>query len=132
MELQEEYPKTYRNWTARLRSVLQLDGSLADEDRQLLAMAINSMADKACDLEDIVQRLLNEPHSPTEVGELLIALELTTEQIRGNSDVIDGKLYDIADRLKNVGEQSTDLPRKKSVPAGKSKRALPAAAMAAT
>ena len=36
------------------------------------------------------------------LGELLIAFELTTEQIRGHSDTIDGKLYEIGDRLKGV------------------------------
>jgi hypothetical protein len=74
-------------------------------DREELALALNQMADKAHDLDDIMDRLLKESHTPAEVGELLIAFELTTEQLRGHSDTIDGKLYEIGDRLK--GEEPT-------------------------
>ncbi len=100
MSLDEEYPKTFRNVSARLRALLEIDPDLPERERGDLATALNAMADKARDLDDIVHRLLNEPHTPAEVGELLIAFELTTEQIRGHSDTIDGKLYEIGDRLK--------------------------------
>ena len=63
------------------------------------------MADKARDLDDIVNRLLDEPHTPEEIGQLLVAFELTTEQIRGHSDAMDGKLYEINDRLKERAAQ---------------------------
>jgi len=109
MALQEDYPKTNRDHYARLRKLLERDPRLDSEQRDAIAMALNDMADKACDLEDITQRLLNESHTPAEIGELLVAFELTTEQIRGSSDVIDGKLYEIADRLKGVSP-----PRKKA------------------
>jgi hypothetical protein len=102
MPLDEEYPKTHRNLTARLRALLECDPGLSAQEREDIALALNVMADKARDLEDILQRLLNEPHTPAEVGELLIAFELTTEQLRGHSDTIDGKLYEIGDRLKAV------------------------------
>ncbi len=100
MSLDEEYPKAFRNVTARLRALLEVDPGLPERQREDIAMSLNAMADKARDLDDIVQRLLNEPHTPEEIGELLIAFELTTEQIRGHSDTIDGKLYEIGDRLK--------------------------------
>lgn len=102
MPLQEDYPKTNRDYYGRLQKLLERDSRLNSEQRDALAMALNDMADKARDLEDIVQRLLNESHTSAEIGELLIAFELTTEQIRGSSDVIDGKLYEIADRLKGT------------------------------
>ena len=102
MSLDEEYPKTFRNVTARLRALLEIDSELSESARADYAIALNAMADKARDLDDIVHRLLNEPHTPEEIGELLIAFELTTEQIRGHSDTIDGKLYEIGDRLKAV------------------------------
>jgi hypothetical protein len=98
--LDEEYPKTFRNLTSRLRAVLEIVPDLPQREREDLATALNAMADQARDLDDIVQRLLNEPHTPREIGELLIAFELTTEQIRGHSDTIDGNLYEIGDRLK--------------------------------
>jgi hypothetical protein len=100
MALDEEYPKTFRNLSARLRAVLEVVPDLPGRERDDFATALNAMADKARDLDDIVQRLLNESHTPREIGELLIAFELTTEQLRGHSDTIDGKLYDIGDRLK--------------------------------
>jgi|GEM_PF-2977660 len=100
MSLDEEYPKTFRNVSARLRAFLEIDPDLSQRAREDYATALNAMADKARDLDDIVHRLLNEPHTPEEIGELLIAFELTTEQIRGHSDTIDGKLYEIGDRLK--------------------------------
>ena len=80
--------------------MLEVVPDLPESERADLALALNAMADKARDLDDIVQRLLNEPHTPKEIGELLIAFELTTEQIRGHSDTVDGKLYEIGDRLK--------------------------------
>jgi hypothetical protein len=100
MSLDEDYPRTHRDLASRLRQVLAQDSELSPADREELAASINDMADLACDLEDIFNRLLNEPHTPSEIGELLIAFELTTEQLRGNSDTIDGKLYEIGDRLK--------------------------------
>jgi hypothetical protein len=102
MELDEEYPKTFRRRTARIRALLEQVPDLPAGERGELAIALNDLADKASDLDDIMDRLLNEPHTLAEIGELLIAFELTTEQIRGQSDTIDGKLYDIADRLKGV------------------------------
>jgi hypothetical protein len=105
MELNEEYPKMYRNQTARLRAVLECVPGLEAREREDIAMALNVMADKACDLDEIVQRLVNESHTPTEIGELLIAFELTTEQIRGHSDTIDGKFYEFADRIKALSKK---------------------------
>jgi hypothetical protein len=100
MSLDEEYPKSSRRDYSKLRRLLECVPDLGQKDRVEIADTLNDMADKARDLDDIVQRLLNEPHTPREIGELLIAFELTTEQIRGHSDTIDGKLYAIGDRLK--------------------------------
>src|SRR4051794_1921839 len=100
MTLDEEYPKTFRQLCRPLEKLLQVDSQLTPAERERLATSISAMADKARDLDDIVHRLLNEPHSSAEIGELLIAFELTTEQLRGHSEDIDGKLYDIGDRLK--------------------------------
>jgi hypothetical protein len=100
MSLDEEYPKTFRKTSSRFRELLAHDTALSAEERDELARALSDMADKARDLDEIATRLLEEPHTPQEIGELLIAFELTTEQLRGHSDDIDGKLYEIGDRLK--------------------------------
>lgn len=111
MELDEEYPKTHRNLYRRVLALLEAP-NLDPKEREDLAIAINEMADHACDLEDIFRRLVNDRHTPKEIGELLIAFELTTEQIRGHSDTIDGKLYEIADRLKGVKRSRRNRKKK--------------------
>jgi len=100
MSILEQYPKTFRNMTERLRAVLErVPGGVEAREREALAQAINGMADKACDLNEIFQRML-EPTSSEELADLFAAFEMTVEQIRGDSDTIDGRLYEIADRLK--------------------------------
>jgi methyl-accepting chemotaxis protein len=102
MSLTEDYPKTKRNYTALLQRLLSQDQELDEKLRREIALALNDMSDLACDLEDIRRRLVDETHSSAEIGELLIAFELTTEQLRGMSEIIDGKLYEIGDRLRGV------------------------------
>jgi hypothetical protein len=108
MSLDEDYPKTNRKFYSRLLEVLKRDPQLSQREREELAMALDDMADKACDLDEIIQRLLDPHRTDEEVGELLLAVEMTTEQLRGDSDVIDGKLYDIGDRLRGVETTEAD------------------------
>jgi hypothetical protein len=108
VSLDEEYPKTFHKQAAKLQRLLECDPGLRSEQREEIADSLNHMADLACDLADIVNRLLNEKHTKAEIGELLIAFELTTEHIRGHSDVIDGKLYEIGDRLRGVTPANPD------------------------
>ena len=102
MSLVDEYPKARRDLTARLRRLLEQVPGLGPREREDYALALNDMADKAHDLDEIVRRLTEQELSPAQVGELLIAFELTTEQLRGASDVINGKLYELGDRLKET------------------------------
>jgi hypothetical protein len=102
MSLDEDYPKASRKDYARLRRLLECVPDLGKQEREEIADTLDSMADLASDLSDIVRRLITEEHTPAEIGELLIAFELTTEQLRGHSDAIDGKLYEIGDRLKEL------------------------------
>ena len=91
MSLDEEYPKTRRDLAARLRALLEAVPDLPERDRAELATALNVMADRARDLDDIVQRLLNEPHTLREIGELLIVFRrarmvlFQTEVCRGKT-----------------------------------------------
>jgi hypothetical protein len=96
----EEYPKASRKDYPRLRRLLECVPDLGQTEREGIADTLNDMANLANDLNDLVSRLANEEHTPAEIGELLIAFELTTEQLRGHSDTINGKLYEIGDRLK--------------------------------
>jgi hypothetical protein len=108
MGLEEDYPKTSRGLMARWRQLLAVVPDLDLKARETLALALNELADHARDLDDIMNRLLDEPHTPAEVGDLLIAVELTLEQIRGYSDDVDGKLYEIGDRLNGRVETESD------------------------
>jgi hypothetical protein len=103
MSLDEEYPKAKRNATRQLRALLEHDSGLSAGERQEVAMGLNILADNARDLDDIFNRLVDESHTSAEVGELLIAFQLTLGQIRGATDLVNEKLYDIGDRLKAVG-----------------------------
>lgn len=102
MSFSERYPLTHRDAVRRLQEVLGQVPGLSPRDREDLAVAINNMADKACDLDDIFRQLVERDPPPDEVAELLTAFELTTEQIRGDSDSINGRLYDLADRLRKA------------------------------
>ena len=117
MSLDEDFPKTCRRRTRKIEKVLESVSGMTSAECEDLAMSMNSMADKAVDLNEIVDRLLSEQHSRKEIGELLLAFEMTTEQIRGHSDAIDGKLYDISDRLSqdqvNHRLQAGPLPRQR-------------------
>jgi hypothetical protein len=111
VSLDEDYPKQHTNHVAALGRLLAQAPDLDPGTREDVAIAMNEVADKASDLLDILRRLLHEEHSPAEAGELLIAFELTTEQIRGQSDTFDGKLYEIGDRLK-AAAPTTDRAKK--------------------
>ena len=102
MSLDEEYPKARRNATRQLGALLKSDTALKANEREEVVLGLNNLADKARDLDEIFGRLLNEPHTKAKVGELLIAFQLTLGQILGASEFVNGKLYDIGDRLKGV------------------------------
>ena len=108
MSLVEEYPKMRRDLCPQLRRLLQRVPGLGPREREDYAMAINDMADKALDLDEIVRRLAEHELSLVQVGELLIAFELTTEQLRGASDIINGKLYELGDRLRGITPNGQD------------------------
>lgn len=96
----ELYPKTHRDCLSRLKSVLQHVPALDSRDCEDLAAAMNNLADKACDLDEIFQKLTQGDPSSKELADLLVAFQLTVEQLRGYSEELDGKLYDLADRLR--------------------------------
>lgn len=102
MSLDEDYPKTHTDHMAALCRLLSGAPGLDARAREDVALSLNEMADKASDLVDIMRRLLHEPHTPAEVGELLLAFEMTAEQLRGHSGAIDGKLGEIGDGLRQV------------------------------
>jgi hypothetical protein len=91
MGLEEDYPKTHSNHLAALRALLAKDAELDVRGREEVALSLSEMYDKAQDLADILHRLLTQEHTPAEIGQLLLAFELTAEQIRGHYGALDGK-----------------------------------------
>jgi hypothetical protein len=108
MSLLEEYPKMHRNATPRLRALLERVPGLGAREREDIAMWVNDMADKAHDLNEIFTRLVEGDRSSDELGELFIVFALTAEQLRGTSDLLDGKLYDVGDRLKTTTQRQLE------------------------
>src|SRR5262245_14633152 len=98
MNLDEEYPKTHRPLVSPFRQLLEADEGLSVAEREDVARSLNSIADKARDLHDIAERLLQPGLRRNDLGELLIAFQLTSEQIRVASDLLGEKLFEIGDR----------------------------------
>jgi hypothetical protein len=99
MSILDRYPLHKTDHVKPLRAALERVPGLSPRLSEDYAIAMNGIADKARDLEDIFSRLLGSPEDPAELAALLAAFEMTLEQIRGDSDVLNGKLYALADRL---------------------------------
>jgi hypothetical protein len=100
MGLEEEYPKSNQKTSNALRALLARGANLDAKEWDFITLAINDMANKARDLDEIHNRLLRPGLSPQEVGELVIALQLTAEAISVNTDALEDRLYEIGDALK--------------------------------
>ncbi len=66
MEHEEEYPKRIVSGRGLFSLCCKQTPSWKQRQREDLAISLNQMADKARDLDDIVNRLLDEPHTPQE------------------------------------------------------------------
>ncbi|MGL4551553.1 MAG: hypothetical protein ACRC33_10230 [Gemmataceae bacterium] len=82
-----------------MRAVLADIPGVPESEAADIARTINVLADSARDLDDIFSLLASGGLKSSELAELLSAFESTLEQIRGQSDLIDGKLYDLSDRV---------------------------------
>ena len=106
MSVLDDYPKVNRDEVKKLREVLARVPNLEGQALRDFAASINDLADKACDVEDIFQRLLRGPASADELADLLIALQLTLEQIRGESGWMGERLYEYGDSLRPEGRET--------------------------
>ena len=68
----------------------------------MVAQSLKQLADKAHDLDEILDRILSGKHEPGEVAELALAFQLVTEQLASYADVMADKLYDLFDRAKGL------------------------------
>jgi hypothetical protein len=75
---------------------------LKSAERKDIANALNIIADRAHDLDEIADRLLLENHSPEEIAELLFAFDTIVDYIRSYSDSLGSGLLTIFDRIKGL------------------------------
>jgi hypothetical protein len=100
--LAREYPRPDRPLVKPLTDALKAVPGLKAVQARVVAQSLQQLADKAHDLDEIVGRILNEKHSPSEVAELVMAFQLVTEQFSSYVDLLGDKLYEVFDRAKGL------------------------------
>lgn len=100
--LARDYPRADGPLVNPLTAVLKAIPGLKPVQARLVAQALKRIGDKAHDLDEIINRMLREKHSPAEIAELVMAFQLLTEQIGAYADGIGDKLYDLFDRAKGL------------------------------
>jgi len=101
--LAKGYPKAHRELKPQLVALLSQFPDLKSGIRKETANRINVIVDKARDLEEIAQRLLNERHNPEEIAELLYAFQNVAGYIRSYSKKLGIPIVEIFDRVKGFG-----------------------------
>jgi len=125
--LADEYPKANRQLTPRLVDVLEHFQNLKPGVRKETANRIQVIADKARDLDEIGQRLVNERHTPEEIAELLYAFQEMAGYIRSYSDKLAISIMEIFDHAKGfpsdpIGELKNRSSVRSDRAANKSKK----------
>ncbi len=100
--LARQYPRANRPLVRPLTDALKRVPGLKATQARVVAQSLTQLADKAHDLDEIIDRILNEKHDPDEVAELVMAFQVVTEQLASYADVMGGKLYDLFDRAKGL------------------------------
>jgi hypothetical protein len=100
--LAKEYPKTNRARTAKWIALLNALPGLRPRERKQIANALDVIADRSHDVDELANRLLLEKHTPEEVGELLLAFDAMAECIRSYADSMGSRLLTIFDRVKGL------------------------------
>lgn len=109
-----EYPKAHRQLKPTLVALLDHFQNLKPGIRKETANRINVIADKARDLDEITQRLMNERHTPEEIAELLYAFQEMASYIRSYSDKLAFPVVEIFDHVKGFPSQSNSEARNHS------------------
>jgi hypothetical protein len=100
--LAREYPRTDRPLVKPLTDALKGVPGLKAVQARVVAQSLKQLADNAHDLDEIIERILNEKHTPGEVAELVMAFQLVTEQFASYAEVVGDKLTDVFDRAKGL------------------------------
>jgi hypothetical protein len=97
-----EYPRADRPLVKPLTDALKAVPGVKAVQARVAAQCIKQLADKAHDLDEIVERLLHQERDPGKVAELVLAFQLVSEQLASCADVIGEKLYDVFDQAKGL------------------------------
>jgi hypothetical protein len=100
--LARDYPRTDRPLVKPLTEALKAVPGLKAVHARVVAQSLKQIADNAHDLDEIVNRILQEKHDPGEVAELVLAFQVVTEQLASYAEVLGDKLYDLFDRAKGL------------------------------
>jgi hypothetical protein len=99
--LAKEYPQADYDRSS-LADLLKCVPGLKHSDRKAMAQSLKVIADRASDMEEIMQRILKEKHSPAEIAELLLAFNEMINYVRSYGQNLSPKLCDVFDRLKGL------------------------------
>ncbi len=100
--LAKEYPKANYDRSGKLADHLKHVPGLKHTERRAIAHSLNVIANKVCDMDEIMRRILKENRSPTEIVELLLAFDEMINYVRSYGQNLSPKLYDIFDHLKGL------------------------------
>jgi len=100
--LAKEYPKANYDRCSQLADLLKHVPELKTSDRKAIAHSLNFIANKVCDMDEIMRRILNENRSMTQIAELLLAFDEMINYVRSYGQNLSPKLYDVFDHLKGL------------------------------
>lgn len=100
--LAREYPRTDRPLVKPLTDALKALPGVRATQARVAAQCIKQLADKAHDLDEIAERILQQERDPGKVAELVMAFQLVSEQLASYADVVGEKLYDVFDQAKGL------------------------------
>ncbi len=100
--LAREYPRADRPLVNPLTARLKTLPGLSPVQARVIAQSLKRLGDQAHDLNEILDRILHEPHDPAKVAELVMAFQLVTEQFSTYAESLGEKLYDLFDRAKGL------------------------------
>jgi hypothetical protein len=100
--LGREYPRADLALVNPLTAALKGVAGLNSVKARVIAQGLKRIGDKAHDLNEILERMVREDHSPEEVAELVMAFHLVTEHLSTYVDSQGTKLVELFDRAKGL------------------------------
>lgn len=100
--LAKEYPRIDRPLIHPLADALKGIPGLKPARARVVAQSLKQIADRAHDLDEIIDRILHEKYDPGEIAELVMAFQIVTEQLCSYADIMEERLYELFDGAKGL------------------------------